>query len=321
MTAAATAAAALAAPAAAHADQVIAMPGRYFTPAHATVLTGEKVTWRNDDLTEHDVAAAGAFVSGRLARAAAFSYSFSAPGTYAYRCTIHAFMNGDVTVLPVILEAPDGTVLAGNSVQLTGRAPAGTPRVGIERTLDGTTWTDTGVSATPEEDGGFSALVPAEQGTAFRAVVAGGTSKVVTPRVAARVGVTLRVVRGHHGKSVQVRTTGSGAGLYARLETYRRARFMWRGVGAPVRLDRRGTASFTVPARARARARVVLTATRTGNSLVTSRPVRLSDGRPSRDPLPPPPADAEHGGHAPAPAGEDDAAGAPAPGGHGDHPA
>ena len=306
LSAAVAAVALLVVPAAvAQADQVIAMPGKYFTPSRVTVLAGEPVTWRNDDVIEHDVYAANAFHSGRLAGGGgAYTYAFPAPGEYAYRCTIHAFMSGSVSVAPVILEAPTGTVLAGQGVQLAGRAPAGTTSVTIERTLDGTTWADTGAKVAPDASGAFSAIVDAAEGAAYRATVAGGTSAVITPEVAARVPLAVHVARGRHHLSVHVRTARSGAGLYAALETYRRWHFVWRPVGKPVRLDRAGRTVFRVPAALRSRARVVLYGRRDGNPLLTSRPVRLSDGRPTFEPIPPPPRDDTGGGHG-APAATD----------------
>ena len=303
------------------------MPGRYFTPARVTVLTGEPVTWRNDDVIKHDVSAYDIFHSGPIAPTAVTSFAFATPGTYAYRCTIHAFMAGAVTVAPVTLEAPAGAVLAGQAVRLTGRAPAGTARVALERSLDGTTWQDAGMGAIPAADGAFFALVPAAEGAVFRAVVPGGASTAVAPRVAARVPVSLKVARGRHHATVQVRTAAAGAGLVATLETYRRERFVWRPYGAAVKLDAQGRAAFRVPAALRARARLVLTARAGGPALITSRPVRLPDGRPTRSPIPvgPMPAagDDGHGspGGGPGGAGEPgghDGHGAPG-GGHGGH--
>jgi plastocyanin len=322
LIAAAAAASALVAPTAAQADQVIAMPGKYFTPSRVTVLTGDPVTWRNDDVINHDVAAVGAFVSGPLSEGSAYTFSFAAPGTYAYRCTIHAFMSGSVTVAPVTLDEPQGTVLAGDGVQLSGRAPVGTARVAIERSLDGATWADTGVGAVPDAQGAFSAMVPAAAGTVFRAAVAAGTSGVVTPKVAARVPLAIHVARTKRHATVHVRTAAEGAGLYATLETYRRERFWWRPLGRPVRLDRRGNAAIRVPVGLEARARIVLRAKRGDNALLTSRPVRLSDGRPTSSPIPEPPAEPEGGGHA-MPGATDGQSGTAAPDAadpHGGHP-
>jgi plastocyanin len=314
LSTAAAAAALFAAPAAAQAEQVISMPGKYFDPARVTVLAGEPVSWKNTDLIEHDVAASGLFQTGRMDSGVSFAHAFAAPGEYAYRCTIHTFMAGNVSVAAVLLDAPEGAVLAGESLRLTGRAAAGTERVRIERSLDSVTWEDTGVAATPAEDGTYSALLPAAEGAAYRAAVPAGASAVVMPQVAARVPVALHVARGRHRSRVHVRTAPAGAGMLATLETYRRERFDWRPVGRPVRLDRTGRATFVVPARLRARARVVLFANPGGNPLITSRPVRLSDGRPTSSPIPLAP---QAGGDQGAPA----APGAPAGEHGGDHPA
>jgi plastocyanin len=302
----------LGAPAAAHADQVITMPGKYFAPGRVTVLTGEPVTWRNADAVEHDVAAVPFFVTGRLGSGTSYTYAFSTPGNYAFRCTIHAFMSGSVTVAPVILEAPTGAVLAGQGLRLTGRAPAGTAHVAIERTLDGTVWQDTGATVVPDASGAFAATVPAAEGATYRAAVAGGTSAVVTPEVAARVPLAVRVARSRHHLAVHVRTGPQGAGLYAGLETYRRWHFVWRPIGKRVRIGRSGRTTFRVPVALRSRARVVLYGHRAGagTPLLISRPVRLSDGRPTFEPIPAPMHDGTSG-----------APGAPAPDDHTDHPA
>ena len=163
------------------------MPGKYFTPPRVTVLAGEPITWHNEDVAEHDVASVPCFVSGRLGSGASYTYAFATPGNYAFRCTIHAFMAGTITVAPAILEAPTGAVLAGQGLRLTGRVPVGTAGVAIERTLDGTTWQNTGAKVVPDDKGAFAAMVPAAEGAAYRAAVAGGTSPVVWPQVAARV--------------------------------------------------------------------------------------------------------------------------------------
>jgi plastocyanin len=315
----------LAAPAAAEADQVITTPGKYFEPANVTVLTGEPVTWHNEDAIEHDVAAVPFFVSGPLASGTSYTYAFSTPGTYAFRCTIHAFMTGSVTVAPVILQAPPGAVLAGQGLRLTGRAPAGTAHVAIERTLDGTTWQDTGATVVPDASGAFAATVPAAEGATYRADVAGGTSAVVTPQVAARVPLAVRVARSRHHLAVHVRTGSRGTGLYAGLETYRRWHFVWRPVGKRVRIGPSGRTTFQVPVALRSRAHVVLYGHRAGTPLLTSRPVRLSDGRPTFEPIPAP----MHGGHGPAADGTAPMSGTPAPAGasaraagsHAGHPA
>ncbi len=70
-----------------------------FDPDPITVTPGQGVTWTNADPFAHSVKADdGSFDSGSLAQGAAFTTSFSAPGTYAYICGIHNSMTGTVVV-------------------------------------------------------------------------------------------------------------------------------------------------------------------------------------------------------------------------------
>ena len=62
---------------------------------------------------------------------------FDQPGGYPFGCTLHAFMSGNLDVVAATLSAaPDG-VLAGEPLTLSGRAPAGTALVGVERSIGG----------------------------------------------------------------------------------------------------------------------------------------------------------------------------------------
>jgi plastocyanin len=70
-----------------------------FGPATLTVSAGATVTWTNSDSVTHTVTAADArFDSSNLRPGDQFSYTFSAPGTYSYHCSIHPFMTGQVVV-------------------------------------------------------------------------------------------------------------------------------------------------------------------------------------------------------------------------------
>jgi plastocyanin len=70
-----------------------------FGPQTLTVSAGTTVTWTNDDSVTHTVTAAdGSFNSGNLKPGDQFTYTFSAPGTYSYHCSIHPFMTGQVVV-------------------------------------------------------------------------------------------------------------------------------------------------------------------------------------------------------------------------------
>lgn len=84
-------------------DSGVQIVYRAYQPTELTVLAGQTVTWRNSGLGPHTVTAdAGQFDSGTLQSGSAFSYTFSAPGTYAYSCTIHPTMHGQVVVLAAL---------------------------------------------------------------------------------------------------------------------------------------------------------------------------------------------------------------------------
>lgn len=72
-----------------------------FAPAVLTVKVGTKVTWTNQDSDAHTVTSqknSGPLSSPALSTGQSFSYTFTAPGTYSYLCTIHPFMTATVTV-------------------------------------------------------------------------------------------------------------------------------------------------------------------------------------------------------------------------------
>jgi plastocyanin len=93
----------LAAASTAASDVNVSIVFRAYQPAQLTVLAGQTVTWRNSGLGPHTVTAdAGQFDSGTLQAGAAFSYVFSAPGTYPYSCLVHPTMHGSVVVLGAV---------------------------------------------------------------------------------------------------------------------------------------------------------------------------------------------------------------------------
>lgn len=70
-----------------------------FSPATLTVAKGTAVTWTNNDGAPHTVTStSGAFDSGSLANGKSFTFTFSTPGTYTYRCNIHTSMTGQIVV-------------------------------------------------------------------------------------------------------------------------------------------------------------------------------------------------------------------------------
>jgi plastocyanin len=78
----------------------IKMQNIAFSPNSATVKVGQKVTWTNDDTTDHNVTAdSGAdFKSKDFGKGATFSCTPAKAGTIKYECTIHPGMTGTLTV-------------------------------------------------------------------------------------------------------------------------------------------------------------------------------------------------------------------------------
>lgn len=64
-----------------------------------TVSSGTTVVWTNNDSIAHtSTSNNGQWNSGTINPGQSFRFTFSTPGTYAYRCTIHPNMVGTVTV-------------------------------------------------------------------------------------------------------------------------------------------------------------------------------------------------------------------------------
>jgi plastocyanin len=78
-----------------------------FVPSEIVINPGTTVTWHNRDATAHDIRAAsgavdfgGAFGAGTDAfgPGATYAFTFTKLGDFAYTCTIHPGMTGDVRV-------------------------------------------------------------------------------------------------------------------------------------------------------------------------------------------------------------------------------
>lgn len=81
-------------------QQEIEIENYAFKPAQLTIVAGTKVTWINKDKIAHTATSdEKRFESGLISPGAAgFSYTFTAPGTYAYHCTPHPKMTGVIIV-------------------------------------------------------------------------------------------------------------------------------------------------------------------------------------------------------------------------------
>jgi plastocyanin len=291
-------AAALAAPAVAGAEGVeVVMPGKYFEPARVTAVAGDRVTFRNSDLVTHDVRiGGGVFDSGPIRRFTSWGQPIDQPGEYPFVCTLHAFMSGNLSVVAATLAAAPDSVLAGEPLTLSGRAPAGTARLGIERLAPDGAWVAAG-AATPAPDGTFSTKTPAVEGASYRVTTPAGASAPATPRVTGRVELHVMLRRGKRHATVRVHAMPAPAGMVATLELYARWHYRWRD-RRTVKLDAHGGASFRIRASLRTYARVSLRRHAAGPALVHSDVLRTSDGRAAPDPdgIAPPGSGGGHGG-------------------------
>lgn len=72
-----------------------------FNPSSMTVTVGTAVIWTNDDSVPHTVTSDPngiMFDSKTLQPGDKFSFTFQQAGTFAYHCSIHTFMDGNVVV-------------------------------------------------------------------------------------------------------------------------------------------------------------------------------------------------------------------------------
>lgn len=223
-----------------------------FSPSQLDVLPGETVAWSNVSPRVHTVTSdSGLFDAGQLAPGAAFSRQFDASGAYAYHCTIHAGMVGEVDVRRVILGSlPTAVVPAGTRVAIEGRAADVTQPVGIQRSVGGGAFA-TVSSAVPAPDGSWRATVTAEATADYRAASGADVSRTRRLLVAVRR-VRLRATR----RGVTVTVTPDAPYARVMLQADLRERFGWWPIGR-AKLDYLSQASFRVHRPARVRALLV----------------------------------------------------------------
>jgi plastocyanin len=87
------------APVVAAGDTTVKIDNFTFGPEQITVKVGTTVTWVNEDDIPHTVVASGkAFRSKALDTDDKFSFTFTAPGSYEYFCSLHPYMKAMITV-------------------------------------------------------------------------------------------------------------------------------------------------------------------------------------------------------------------------------
>ena len=259
---------AVAGPAAAVAEPAeVAIQFAAFGPDRIDILPGERVTWRNVSERRHTVTADdGTFASGELLGGDVFTHAFDRVGAYAYHCTIHRSMTGELDVRRITLgPLPTAAVPTGKRVAFDGRtADPGLP-VRIERATG--TMFATVATASPGPDGSWSASVAVSRGGDYRAVTDAGVSESRQLVVSDR-SIVVRATR----SGIAVAVTPSLPYGHLLIEEDLRERFGWWPVIAG-RLDYVSEAMFVIARPARVR--VVLVAKDGWTLLATSRVVVL----------------------------------------------
>lgn len=85
-------------PSASAGPREVLMKDYRYQPQTVRARVGQSVTWRNEDASMHTITsdqAAGPLASADLQKGASYSYTFEAPGTYAYHCRPHSFLAAD----------------------------------------------------------------------------------------------------------------------------------------------------------------------------------------------------------------------------------
>jgi plastocyanin len=79
------------------ADRTVTMVDLAFEPSAVEIVAGDSVTWVNEGAAPHDATGDG-WATPLLTSGQSASVQFDAAGTYAYICSIHPDMTGQVVV-------------------------------------------------------------------------------------------------------------------------------------------------------------------------------------------------------------------------------
>jgi amicyanin len=80
------------------ADASVKIDNFTFGPQELKVKAGTTVTWTNGDDIPHTIVSINNFRSKVLDTDGTYSYTFAAPGTYTYFCSLHPHMTGTIVV-------------------------------------------------------------------------------------------------------------------------------------------------------------------------------------------------------------------------------
>jgi plastocyanin len=237
---------------AAAAVQPVSVQFAAFAPARLDALPGDAVEWSNTSPRAHTVTADGGAFASELPAGGRFRFTFENVGGFAYHCTIHPSMTGEVDVRRLILDPlPPSAVPAGARVTLTGRSADGAAPVTIAR-ADGAAGPFVPLAtAVPAASGAWSVTVAAVRSAVYEAAAGADTSEARTLLVTTRR-VRIRATRA----GVHVTVVPSDPGGRIMLQRHEKRRFGWWPV-ARARLDYVSTADFRLRGPGRVRAVLV----------------------------------------------------------------
>jgi len=69
-----------------------------FFPAEQSIAAGDTVEWTNQMGFDHTVSADDGSFDSKLGGGQKFSHTFNSAGSFPYKCRIHPFMTGKITV-------------------------------------------------------------------------------------------------------------------------------------------------------------------------------------------------------------------------------
>lgn len=262
---------------------LVSMTTSAFAPAQLDVLVGDNVVWRNNSAKTHNVKFdTEGFDSGRVPPRGGAAHVFGVAGRYAYVCTIHDGMEGEVGVYPLLLDGPAKRVRRGTRIALHVRAPEDAGEVAIE--ADSGAGFERVAVAGPAEGGGHEgheepgtvhANVAASETATYRAVSAAGASQKLRVEVTDAPDLSAKVRRGRGRRAlVSVAADPAAPGARVVLQLKLRERFGWWPVDR-ARLDRRSRARFTVRGHRGAPVRAVLVGPDWATALSQSRVRRI----------------------------------------------
>jgi plastocyanin len=249
-------------------QQEVSVQFSAYAPSQLDVLPGETVLWTNVSLRTHTVTSdTGLFDSGELPTDARFAFPFSSVGAYAYHCTIHPSIRGEIDVRRVILgPLPTAALPVGSRVEFTGRTADPNQPVNLQRSSDGSAFSAIS-SAAPAPDGTWRLMVNAAETGYYRAASGADVSETRRLLVASRR-VQIRKTR----QGVRVTVTPSAPYSRILVESYLRERFGWWPV-VSTRVDYVSEADIRI--RRPAKVRAVLVDTDGWTPLATSPTVVL----------------------------------------------